>query len=75
MTTRVTLFAARLGAPGFAWLRLAAALLGAPGPAAAQVKLALTTRVDTGQAGPKAVFQLLGNYLNSKPDSLYANPF
>lgn len=75
MTLRAMPLTARLGAPGLAWLWLAAALLGTPGPAAAQVKLALTARVDTSQAGTKAVFHLLGNYLNSKPDSLYANPF
>ena len=36
--------------------------------------MSLTARVDTTQPEIKAVFQLVRNYLNSRPDSLYANP-
>jgi hypothetical protein len=67
---------ARPGGPLFRWAWLAAALLlGTLGPAAGQVQLAHTARVDTSQANTKAVFQLLGNYFNARPDSLYANPY
>lgn len=44
-------------------------------PAYSQVKLKLTARVDTTQADTRAVYKLLGNYLNASPDSLYANPY
>ena len=48
--------------------------LAPPPPAGAQVRLALTARVDTTQAPVRQVFGLLGHYLNSHLDSLYANP-
>lgn len=44
-------------------------------PVRAQVRLALTARVDTTQAPVRQVFELLGHYLNAHPDSLYANPY
>jgi hypothetical protein len=37
--------------------------------------LGLTARVDTSQQNIKEVYQLVGNYLRAKPDSLYANPY
>jgi len=40
-----------------------------------QVAVGLTARVDTTQADTKAIYQLLAHYLNSRPDSLYANPY
>lgn len=39
-----------------------------------QVKPSLTARVDTTNKDVKAVYELLGNYFNSDPDSLYHNP-
>jgi hypothetical protein len=50
-------------------------LLATSAPAQGQVALQLTARVDTTQADTKAIYHLLGNYLNAKPDSLYANPY
>ncbi|MDQ2794466.1 MAG: hypothetical protein M3Y12_10740 [Bacteroidota bacterium] len=37
--------------------------------------MGLTARVDTSQQNVKEVYQLVGNYLRAKPDSLYANPY
>jgi hypothetical protein len=50
-------------------------LLAAIPAAQGQVPVGLTARVDTTQANTKAVYELLINYLNAKPDSLYANPY
>ncbi len=50
-------------------------LLGKPYLVVGQVALGLTARVDTTQADTKAVYRLLAQYLNSRPDSLYANPY
>ncbi|MCC9166950.1 hypothetical protein [Pontibacter harenae] len=44
-------------------------------PAFCQVQPYLTARVDTTQQEVKAVYQLISNYFNSKPDSLYNNPY
>lgn len=44
-------------------------------PVGAQVRLALTARVDTTRLVVRQVFGLLGNYFNARPDSLYANPY
>ena len=56
---------------GLAWL------LGGQHPALSQVpvQVKLTARVDTAQVETKAVYHLMVNYLNTKPDSLYANPY
>lgn len=56
-------------------LALAGLLLGLSHTASGQVKPRLTARVDTSQSETRAVYELLGNYLNSQPDSLYTNPF
>lgn len=45
------------------------------GSAFGQVKSYLTARVDTTQREVKAVYELIGNYINSNPDSLYNNPY
>jgi hypothetical protein len=50
-------------------------LLGVQQLATGQTIVGLTARVDTTQAEVKQVYQLLHNYLNAKPDSLYANPY
>lgn len=60
------------------WLRyllVARWLLGIHPTAQGQVPVRLTARVDTTQATTKAIYQLLGHYLNSRPDSLYINPY
>ncbi|RZL06323.1 MAG: hypothetical protein EOO62_19135, partial [Hymenobacter sp.] len=60
------------------WLRyllVARWLLGIHPTAQGQVPVRLTARVDTTQATTKAIYQLLVQYLNSRPDSLYANPY
>lgn len=60
----------------FRWFRSAIILgcLGTQHTADGQT-LGLTARVDTTQREVKAVYQLVGNYLKSRPDSLYANPY
>ena len=50
-------------------------LLSARHTAYAQVRLALTARVDTMQSATRQVFRLVENYFNAHPDSLYANPY
>ncbi|NEM96917.1 hypothetical protein [Pontibacter burrus] len=40
-----------------------------------QVKPAITARIDTTRSEVKAVYQLIGNYFNSSPDSVYQNPY
>lgn len=60
------------------WLRyllVTSWLLGIISPAQGQVPVQLTARVDTTQATTKAIYKLLGQYLNSRPDSLYINPY
>lgn len=58
------------------WLWLVGLLLlGSHQPARSQVRLQLTARVDTAQPATKAVYQLLTNYLNARPDSVYTNPY
>ena len=49
--------------------------IGSCWPAQSQVRLKLTARTDTTQAATRGVYQLLTNYLNAHPDSLYANPY
>ncbi|SFF82272.1 hypothetical protein [Pontibacter chinhatensis] len=44
-------------------------------PGLCQVKPYLTARVDTTKQEVKAVYELIGNYLNAQPDSLYHNPY
>jgi hypothetical protein len=58
------------------WVRLVVVLvlLRTPCLVVGQIPLGLTARVDTTQADTKAVYRLLAQYLNSRPDSLYANP-
>lgn len=50
-------------------------VFGSHGPAHSQVKTRLTARVDTTQKDTKAVYTLLGQYFNARPDSAYANLF
>ncbi|MGI4885326.1 MAG: hypothetical protein ACRYFR_10245 [Janthinobacterium lividum] len=50
-------------------------VFGSHGPAHSQVKTRLTARVDTSQKDTKAVYTLLGQYFNARPDSAYANLF
>lgn len=57
------------------YLLVACWLLGTLPAAQAQIPVRLTARVDTTQATTKAIYQLLVQYLNSRPDSLYANPY
>lgn len=40
-----------------------------------QVIPSITARVDTTNKEVKAVYELIGNYINSNPDSLYQNPY
>jgi hypothetical protein len=61
------------GAHRASWLLGLALLL--TQPALAQVRLALTARVDTTQAPVRQVFQLVQHYLGAHPDSAYANPY
>src|SRR5574341_40834 len=42
---------------------------------AQQITPSMTVRVDTTKAEIREVLRLFENYLNSRPDSLYANPF
>lgn len=39
-----------------------------------QIKPSITARVDTTNQEVKEVYRLIGNYINSRPDSLYQNP-
>ncbi|MFD2514987.1 hypothetical protein ACFSRY_14005 [Pontibacter locisalis] len=40
-----------------------------------QIKPSITARVDTTNQEVKKVYKLIGNYINSRPDSLYQNPY
>lgn len=40
-----------------------------------QIKPSITARVDTTKQEVKEVYRLIGNYINSSPDSLYQNPY
>ena len=40
-----------------------------------QIKPSITARVDTTNQEVKEIYRLIDNYINSKPDSLYQNPY
>jgi hypothetical protein len=65
----------KAGEQNWRWVWLLGLLLCSYQPAQSQVKLKLTARVDTTQPAIRVIYQLLGDYLNARPDSVYANPY